>query len=364
MKKGIAILVLLLTTSMTFAQESEVSAVPPATTFAGSADAYYKYDFSGVPNGYTSFTNTDNSFELGMVSLEASHKWKKASVFVDLGFGARAKEFTYNDNQYSFMIKQLIFSYDISDSFKVTAGTFGTHIGYELLDAVDNKNYSMSYAFTYGPFFNTGVKAQYTSGKFSFMAGVTNPTDFKSAMETSTDAKTFIGQVAYVGETGSAYFNVSTGASNGSPIRDGNGDVIAPSDEDKTQFDFVASKKLGDKFAIGFNGTYAVTNNNIDGDLDGEWFSLVLYPTYTFSPSLLLAYRLEYMDTKDAAASVGTLAGSSVIGNTLSLNYKVGNLTIIPEFRIDSASEDIFEDNDGSFTGVNAYALVAATYTF
>jgi hypothetical protein len=364
MKKGLKIIGLMLMTSVTFAQESEAPASSPATTFGGSADAYYKYDFSGVPNGYTSFTNTDNSFELGMVSLEASHKWKKASVFVDLGFGARAKEFTYNDNQYSFMIKQLIFAYDISDSFKVTAGTFGTHIGYELLDAVDNKNYSMSYAFTYGPFFNTGIKAQYTSGKFSFMGGVTNPTDFKSAMETSTKAKTFIGQVAYIGDTGSAYFNVSSGASNGSPIRDADGNVIASSDEDKSQFDFVATKKMGEKFTLGFNATYANTSNNVDGNLDGDWFSLVLYPTYTFSPSLLLAYRLEYMDTKDAAASVGALAGSSIIGNTLSLNYKVGNLTIIPEFRIDSASEDIFEDTDGAFGGVNSYALIAATYTF
>ena len=364
MKKGIKIIGLMLITNMVFAQESELPAASPATTFGGSADAYYKYDFSGVSNGYTSFTNTDNSFELGMISLEGSHKWKKASVFVDLGFGSRAKEFTYNDNQYSFMIKQLIFAYDVSDSFKVTAGTFGTHIGYELLDAVDNKNYSMSYAFTYGPFFNTGIKAQYTSGKFSFMAGITNPTDFKSAMETGTNAKTFIGQVAYAGETGSAYFNVSSGASNGSPIRNGDGEVVAPSDEDKTQFDFVASKKLGDKFAIGFNGTYAIANNNVDSSLDGEWFSMVIYPTYTFSPTLLLACRLEYVDSKEAAASIGALAGSSIIGNTLSLNYKVGNLTIIPEFRIDSALNDIFEDNDGVFKGVNTYALAAVTYTF
>jgi len=363
MKKVITILLLALTSSISFAQDDS-SATPPATTFGGSADAYYKYDFSEIPVGYTSFTNTHNSFELGMVSLEASHKWKKASVFVDLGFGGRAREFTYNDNQYSFMIKQLTFTYELSDSFKITAGTFGTHVGYELLDAVDNKNYSMSYAFTYGPFFNTGVKAQYTSGKFSFMAGVSNPTDFKSAMETGTNAKTFIGQIGYVADTGSAYFNVTTGKSNGSPIRNDEGDVIAPSDEDKTQFDFVATKKLGDKFALGFNGTYAVTNNNIDGDLDGDWFSLVLYPTYTFSPSLLLAYRLEYMDTKDAAPSAGAIAGSSIIGNTLSLNYKVGNLTIIPEFRIDSASEDVFVTTDGAFKGVNTYALVAATYTF
>ncbi|WP_264563612.1 porin [Flavobacterium sp. N3904] len=363
MKKAVTLLALILTSSISFAQETVEPAGSPATVFAGSADGYYKYDFSHVTNGYTSFTNTDNSFELGMVSLEASHKWKKASVFVDLGFGSRAKEFTYNDNPYSFMIKQLTFTYDVSDSFKFVAGTFGTHVGYELLDAVDNKNYSMSYAFTYGPFYNTGIKAQYTTGKLSFMAGVTNPTDFKSALETGTDAKTFIGQIAYVGETGSAYLNLSTGASNGAPRRDINDDLL-PSDEDKTQFDFVATKKFGDKFALGFNATYANTSNNIDGDLDGDWFSLVLYPTYSISSNVLLAYRLEYLDSEDAAASMGALAGSSVIGNTLSLNYKVGNMTIIPEFRIDSASNDIFVANDGAFKGVNTYALVAATYTF
>jgi hypothetical protein len=361
MKKEVAILVFIMTTSMTFAQES---AGPPATTFGGSGDAYYKYDFPGVTNGWTSFTESQKSFELGMVSLEASHKWKKTSVFADLGFGARAKGYTYNDTPYTFMIKQLTFTYDVSDSFKFVTGTFGTHVGYELLDAVDNKNYSMSYAFTYGPFYNTGLKAQYTSGKFSFMAGVTNPTDFKSALETKTSSKTYIGQVAYVGDTGSAYFNFSSGHENGSPLRDSFGKLVHSSDEDRTQFDFVASKKLGNKFALGFNATYADTNNNIDSDLDGEWFSLVLYPTYAISSSVLLAYRLEYMDSKDAAASLGAISGSSIIGNTLSLNYKVGNLTIIPEFRIDSASNDIFEDNDGAFKGVNTYALVAATYSF
>ncbi|WP_269223380.1 outer membrane beta-barrel protein [Flavobacterium sp. IMCC34518] len=363
MKKVITILALVLTTSLAFAQDGE-TAVSPSTTFAGSADAYYKYAFSGISGGYTSFTNSNNSFELGMASIEASHKWKKASVFVDLGFGSRAKEFTYNDNAYTFMIKQLTFTYDVSDSFKIVAGTFGTHIGYELLDAVDNKNYSMSYAFTYGPFFNTGVKAQYTSGKFSFMAGVTNPTDFKSAIETQTNSKTYIGQVAYVGETGSAYLNISSGLENGSPLRDSFGKIIASSDENRTQFDFVGTKKFGDKFAVGFNATYADTNNNIDSSLDGKWYSLVLYPSYTISSSVLLAYRLEYMDSKDATASLGTIAGSSIIGNTLSLNYKVGNMTIIPEIRIDSASNDIFVTNDDSFKGVNTYALVAATYTF
>ncbi len=349
MKKQIATIALLVTMSNVFAQES--TAVP-TTTFAGSADAYYKYDFSRVDNSLTSFTNSHNSFELGMASIEASHKMGKASVFVDLGFGNRASQFTYNDKATTFMIKQLNFTYEFSDQFKVTAGSFATHIGYELMDAVDNKNYSMSYAFTYGPFFNTGIKAQYTAGKLSFMAGVTNPTDFKTALEAGSSQKTFIGQLAYLGDTGSLYLNATSGSTNPS------------SDENKTQFDVVGTKKISDVFSLGFNGTYALTNNDIDSSLDGKWFSLVGYATIALKENLSLAYRVEYLDAKDATPGLGSLSGTSVLGNTVSLNFKSGNLTVIPEIRFDKASEDIFTNSTAVPKGITAYALLATTYTF
>jgi hypothetical protein len=147
MKKVLHIFAAMLTSSFAVAQE-EQTAVSPATIFAGSADAYYKYDFAKQMNGLTSFTNSQDSFELGMASIEASHTFGKASVFVDLGFGKRAGEFSYNettdkDINAKFLIKQLYFTYQISDEFKVVAGSFSTHVGYELVDAVDNKNYSM-----------------------------------------------------------------------------------------------------------------------------------------------------------------------------------------------------------------------------
>ncbi len=249
MKSQLAALVLMLTTTFLFAQKTVVI---PFTTFYGSADAYYKYDFSGIDNSLTSFTYSHDSFELGMASIEASHKMDKGSIFVDLGFGNRAAQFTYNDGVKTFIIKQLNFTYKFSDKFKVTLGSFATHVGYELVDAVDNKNYSMSYAFTYGPFFNTGIKVQYTSNKFSFMAGVSNPTDLKSTIDAGSTQKTFIGQLAFLGDTGSAYFNVTSGSSNPS------------SDENKTQFDFVGKKKLSKAFSLGFNGTYALTTNDLD----------------------------------------------------------------------------------------------------
>lgn len=357
MKKGLLILALALTTGATFAQDA-----PAATTFAGSADMYYKYDFSDQQgNGYTSFTNSNNSFELGMATIQANHKSGKASVFVDLGFGTRASEFTYNDDATSFMIKQLTFTYDLSDKFKVIAGSFATHIGYELVDAIGNKNYSMSYAFTNGPFFNTGVKAQYTSGKLSFMAGVTNPTDFKRAIEAGSTQKTFIGQIGYVGETGSAYFNVTSGSANYNPGLD---DTQSASfyTTNATQFDVVATKKVNDKFSLGFNGTYRMLADDVDSELDGNWFSLIGYASYAAKENLSLAYRLEYFNRDEVLTGVD--GGISIIGNTLSLNYKSGNLTFIPEIRFDSSSEDIFSDSDAAPVGSNAYILFGTTYSF
>lgn len=102
--------------------------------------------------------------------------------------------------------------------------------------------------------------------------------------------------------------------------------------------------------------------DDFDSNLDGEWFSLVGYASYAMKDNLSLAYRLEYFDDKDALSA--NAIGGNVLGNTLSLNYKVGNLTIIPEIRYDSSSEDTFFDSDAVASGSNAFVLLATTYTF
>lgn len=227
-----------------------------------------------------------------------------------------------------FMIKQLNMTYEFTDKFKVTVGSFATHIGYELLDATDNKNYSMSYAFTNGPFFNTGVKAQYTSGKFSFMAGLTNPTDFKTATAGGSKQKTIIGQLGYTVDSGSVLLNFTAGSNN-------------PSATNNQQIDLVATKKINDAFTLGFNGTFAtVTVDNVSGE--ANWFAAIGYAQYALSKNTSLAYRLEYFNDKDAVRYTA-VPKVNVLSNTLSLNYKEGNFTFIPEIRFDAASEFFYK---------------------
>src|SRR3954466_13754945 len=60
----------------------------PKPLISGYVDVYYRYNFAnaknaggtGSFNNYTSFTNSQNSFELGMVSVRLDHTIGKVSV--------------------------------------------------------------------------------------------------------------------------------------------------------------------------------------------------------------------------------------------------------------------------------------------
>ncbi len=71
-------------------------ASPKTFNVSGYVDAYYRFNFSNPRkeaesfNNNTSFTNSHNSFELGMASVKLEHSMGKVGVVADLGFGKRA----------------------------------------------------------------------------------------------------------------------------------------------------------------------------------------------------------------------------------------------------------------------------------
>ena len=183
MKKIILLLSAVITSQVIFPQSD--STKKSTTVISGSVDAYYRYNFNNPKsypyNSLTSFTKSNNSFELGMASIRADHSFGKVSVTIDLGFGTRAEEFAYNDANTRFALKQAYLSYAASSAIKFTLGDWATHVGYELVDAYLNRNYSMSYMFTNGPFTHTGLKADISlGGKSALMLGISNPTEVLS----------------------------------------------------------------------------------------------------------------------------------------------------------------------------------------
>lgn len=335
---------------------------------SGSVDGYYRYNFSGKQNNYTSFTNSQSSFELGMASLraDATALSGKVGATVDLGFGRRAEEFSYNDgndnpgsgsdkNGFLTMaaIKQAFVTYAVSSKVKFTAGKFATHVGYELLDAPLNRNYSMSYMFTNGPFFHTGVKADITAGPVAFMVGLTNYTDQSTS---TTGVKNFIAQFSGGTKNGKLKFYLNYSGFGGSKAG------ANPSGlKSLNQFDAVILGTISSKFNIGYNGTVQ-SRTQVAGSTvaNGSWIGNALYLNFDPSAKVGLTLRSEIIsDSK--TIYYGT---KSIFANTLSLDYKVGPLTIIPELRFESAQSDYYLKKDGAPTKSTATALVAAVYKF
>ena len=323
---------------------------------SGSADVYYRYNFHNAKerpfNNFTSFTNSHNSFELGMASLKAEHTYKKSGIVVDLGFGRRAEEFSYNDANSKLSIKQLYLTYAPTGKLKFAVGSWATHVGYELVDAYLNRNYSMSYMFSYGPFFHTGLKADLVvAKKTSVMLGITNPTDLKSA---SGMPKTIIAQVATASTNDKlkAWFNYQGGKFNDS--------------SKLLQADVVLSYTLSPKLNLAYNGTYrsrqGQTVTKGKWDEANSWWGSALYVNVDPLSWFGLTLRSEYLS--DDKSVLGFDA--NVFANTLSANFKIDNLTIIPELRIDNASSSpgIFTKSNGASVKSTSGFLLAAVYHF
>jgi len=358
LRKILASGVAITTLNMAFAQDSsQVSA--PALAVTGSADVYYKYDFGKSRyNNLTSFTNSHNRFELGMATVKLEHKTSKVDMVADLGFGKRAQEFSYNDQGILAGIKQLYISYSPNSWLKFTAGSWATHVGYELVDAYANRNYSMSYMFTNGPFFHTGVKAEAAYKKSGFMLGIANPTDFKYVPDGYINKKFLLAQYSF---TPSDHFKGYLNYVGGQNI-----------DSNKYhQFDVVLTSKITDKFSIAYNGTVNSTklhmaNEGKDNFATAKsWWGSAIYLNLDPTSHFGLTLREEYFSDKNQLKVYSAQpVGGSVFASTLSLNFKADNFIFIPEFRIDNASKTIFTKSDGDPTKTSANVLFAAIYSF
>ena len=335
--KSKTILTVFLFMSLLSNAQSDTSAKAPeaATSYTIYFDGYYKSDFSKQStNNKTSFTNSNQSLQLGMASIKIDRTNGKFAGTLDLGLGKRAEEFSYHDNGVATIFKQAFISYAPNSTIKFTAGKWATHVGFELLDAYSNRNYSISYGFTYGPFFHTGIRADIAlGGKSTMMIGVAQPTDFVSS---SSPDKMVIAQFS----TGTkddklkAFLNYQGG-------------------KDKSQFDLVLNGVVTSQFGINYDGTVAT----IAG---ANWSSNALYVNYDPTAKVGFTWRTEFFDDTKSAVGVGT----SIFQNTFSANIHFAKLTLIPELRFDNAKDKIFINNNSHLNPYAGNFLLAAVYKF
>jgi hypothetical protein len=351
-------------------------------SFSGSVDAYYRANLTAKNNpsvSYpvpgTSFAN-GNGFSLGMFNLISAYEGEKAGIVADLVFGPRGEEAVFGSGPSTNIVNQLYAYWNVSESVTLTIGNFNTFLGYEVISPLDNFNYSTSYMFSYGPFSHTGLKADFgLTDELSLMLGVFNPTDMT---ETNILGSYTLGaQLGYSGESSSIYLNVLYGDQDGALDEDAleDGDLSSGA---TFQVDVTAGFDVSESLYVGVNTTYNSTSageivsgttiSDVEADAS-DFYGFAAYLQYAASDALSLGLRGEYFgEANFGAGAIGAYdieGDASVIALTLSGNIKVGDLTLIPELRLDSASEDTtFMDSKLAGSSSLASFLLAAVYGF
>jgi hypothetical protein len=382
-------------------------------TFGGYIDSYYLTGFNRPPSGnfmgYSSntpaavgyaraFDRLNNQFALGLVQIKTMYSTAKSDMVIDLTFGPNAELGNFGNQRYNgaaaggyvtgfspsnanqqglygtgAAIKQAYFTYKFTDKWNFTVGQFGTHVGYEVIDAPINYHYSLSNLFNNGPFYHIGVKTNYMiSDKFGVMAGIVNNwdamTDWKS--QKSTIAQVFIspleGMNIYVNYIGGynddgfkSYYNVpGAHVANVAYGSTGRGYI-------RQLLDLTAGWQITDRFYVGVNAALGWYTWQLTGDEKAagtkfgkgsgdiayankawgksifkdsskfqSWGGIALYTNYKINDMLGIGARYEHFDDRNGLRYINGVNNSLTI--TMPITLADGHLIIKPEFRWDT----------------------------
>lgn len=396
---------LMLASGISFAGGADSTAAAPAAspfTFSGYIDSYYFGNLNnpasqnnlGVSGTARAFDQAAGTFGIGLVQTKFGYSNEKSDVVVDLTFGPNANLGQYGNAVFStaLAIKQAYFNYKATDKLTFTAGQFGTHIGYEVIDAPVNFNYSLSNLFNNGPFYHIGLKANYAvSEKFALMAGVVNNVD---ALFDNNRSKGIVGQVFVSPIEGwNAYINWI--GSNETSDKTYKG-------ADSTGFyqviDLTTGYQITEKFYVGLNAAYGTQTGGYQApgsahtsvlgkDTTKAWSGFALYSNFTLTEKFGLGVRAEMFDNTSGIRGLtntpstgpdNKYGGTDVMSITLTGNITLadGHLLLKPEVRMDSFKKmkysglpagDIqqFQDSDGNWTKNSQTTIgLAAIYKF
>lgn len=390
MKRFDLLLLCLVAPLLSFPQESKPEPNKGKFTFSGYTDSYYIGNFNkplsrknlGVAGNARAFDQRAGQFSLGLVQTKMQYSNDKSDVVVDLAFGPNADLGNYgnvlgalgSNTGTALAIKQAYFNWKATDKLTLTAGQFGTHIGYEVIDAPVNYNYSLSNLFNNGPFYHIGVKGTYAfSDKASLMLGLVNNVD---NLNDNNRKKGLITQLFLSPVSG---WNVYI---NGIFSNEANEDSLGKApDASYSVLDLTTSYQITPKFLLGLNAAYGSQKGDFQGyaiggtKSSGSWSGVALYGNYAVTDAFSLGGRYEYFDNSDGVRALRNSMGegTSVSSLTLTTNFTVadGHLLIKPEYRIDTYKKmsgkegQQFEDASGKFTNNGQSTLgLAFIYKF
>lgn len=341
---------------------------PNPLKLSGYVDTYYFANFSGAQTNLGAsgferiFDQKANNFQVGLAQLKTTYTSDKVTGVIDLTFGNHGDLGNYGNTQSplgtsigttGLAIKQAYMTWAMSSKVSLTAGQYGTNVGYEVIDAPVNYNYSLSNMFGNGPFYHTGVKLDIAAAdKLAFMVGLTNGLDSK---DDNNKAKGLQAQMTIKPtSTWNIYLNYF-GSDEG-----GTDDKGVYEKNRYSWYDLTTSAQVTEKMLVGVNAVYGKNNT-------GSWGGAALYLNGSLTEKFGLGTRIEYFDNSKGGIYLNDANGDgvSVTSFTLTGNLKISdNLLLKPEYRFDGYknAKGTFQiyDKDGGLTKKSQSTLGAA----
>jgi hypothetical protein len=345
-------------------------------SISGYVDTYYFYNMNDPKSGMNKgriFDLPHNNFNLGLVQTMLTYTYGKSKVVADLVYGPNADLGNFTNfispnpgvrTSSSLAIKQAYMSYSLTNKLAFTIGQYGTHIGYELIDAPLNFNYSLSYLFGNGPFYHTGAKLDYAlNDKVGLMLGVVNGWDMLADLNKgkSVTAQVHLTPV----ENLQVYVNWIGGDEHNS--NSAFGDIAGSY---TSLFDLTTTLQATEKFKIGLNaayGRFSTGSNTVDETNpysdDATWKGAAVYLNYAATEYFGLGLRAERFEDPSGVRYFGPFEGNGI---TLTGDVKLanGHFNIKPELRLDTAKDPYFEKSSGNLKKSQVTVGAAFVYAF
>jgi len=334
-----------------FGQSADSAAAPPPVIVGGFIDAYFNFNFDRPTSHVNQFRNFDvaeNQFVLSMAEVSVTKAPSPVGFRVDADFGP-TNDLVQGGLPGSLAnIGQAYITYvaPMGAGLTIDVGKFVTHMGFEVIKAKDDYNYSRSLLFALSiPYNHIGLRASYpVSDKLTLMGCIHNNL---TGLPTVNSGKSF--GFAAIFTPMSTLSIIANWL--GGPDRPDTG--ITASKKWRNVGELIVSYSPTPKLTVAVDWVYGQqTPETVSGPLGLElWRGVAGYVRYAICDPSILTLRGElYDDPAGFTTSTGT--PQRIYEGTFTYEYKgLSNLILRAEYRYDWTQDHMLSNLYDGDTG-------------
>jgi hypothetical protein len=324
-------------------------AEPNAPLSVGAfVDTNVAHDFNHLPTRYRPYTtqpyySDELALNLGYVDAVLSTERFHGRLALQYGSSVIAN-YAGEPDEFMRYFQEAYGGVSVSDSWKIDAGVFASHIGLETWISRDNSTPSRSIIADYSPYYQTGLRSIHDISEqvhleLHIIRGWQNMTDDRNVC--------FGTQVAYKPRDDlQLIYNTFIGDEDGMRVFN----------------DIIIKHTFTDNFTIG--ASMDVGAQNRQDESSAWWHGWTVIPRYQINETYTIAGRVERYDDPDQVM-IQPLSGKSFNTTGLSVNLDttiINNLIWRNEYRVFLSTQDVFPRREG-FSASDSFVMTSLIYS-